>query len=175
VVLVDKEELGILEFQQVMVELEMKELLEVEVPEELVGLADKEEVVVDLVPRIPLAEVREDPLVEMQEAMDHFGLEQLTQLISQLPEVQAELVLLRVVLEEILQVTLLLPLYLKLASLLPAAVVEEEDLDFREMLAVLEIVHLAAILPHLQMQEHQEILMQEILEVLQIQTLHPVL
>lgn len=171
----DKEELGILEFQQVMVELEMKELLEVEVPEELVGLADKEEVVVDLVPRIPLAEVREDPLVEMQEAMDHFGLEQLTQLISQLPEVQAELVLLRVVLEEILQVTLLLPLYLKLASLLPAAVVEEEDLDFREMLAVLEIVHLAAILPHLQMQEHQEILMQEILEVLQIQTLHPVL
>jgi hypothetical protein len=111
----------------------------------------------------------------MQEAMDHFGLEQLTQLISQLPEVQAELVLLRVVLEEILQVTLLLPLYLKLASLLPAAVVEEEDLDFREMLAVLEIVHLAAILPHLQMQEHQEILMQEILEVLQIQTLHPVL
>lgn len=171
----DKEELGILEFQQVMVELEMKELLEVEVPEELVGLADKEEVVVDLVPRIPLAEVREDPLVEMQEAMDHFGLEHLTQLISQLPEVQAELVLLRVVLEEILQVTLLLPLYLKLASLLPAAVVEEEDLDFREMLAVLEIVHLAAILPHLQMQEHQEILMQEILEVLQIQTLHPVL
>jgi hypothetical protein len=175
VVLVDKEELGILEFQQVMAELEMKALLEVEVPEELVGLVDKEEVVVDLVSRLPLAEVREDPLVEMQEAMDHFGLEHLTQLISQLPEARAELVPLQVVLEEVLQVTLLLLVLPSQASLLRAAAVVEEDLDFQEMLAMLEIVHLAAILPHLQMQEHQEILMQEILEVLQIQTLHPVL
>lgn len=170
----DKEELGILEFQQVMVELEIQVLLEVEVLEELVGLADKEEVVVDLVSRLPLAEVQEDPLVEMREAMDHFGLEQLTQLISQLPEARAELVPLQVVLEEVLQVTLLLLVLPSQASLLRVAAVVEEDLDFQEMLAVLEIVLLGAILVHSQILEHQEILIQEIQEAPLIQTLHPV-
>jgi hypothetical protein len=174
VVLVDKEELGILEFRQVMVELEIQVLLEAEVLEEMVVLVDK--VVVAVIPasHIPLLEVQEDPLVEMREAMDHFGLEQLTQLISQLPEARAELVPLQVVLEEVLQVTLLLLVLSSQASLLRAAAVVEEDLDFQEMLAVLEIVHLAVILPHLQILEHQEILIQEIQEAPLIQTLHPV-
>jgi hypothetical protein len=146
-------ELEIQELQQVMVGLEMMELLEMEVPEDLAVLLVMAVAAALQASHPPLLEVQEEQSVEMREVMDHFGLEHLTHLISQLLAERAARALLRADRVEVLQVTLLLLVLPSQASLLREAVVVEEDLDLLVAAAVLEMLHLVAILLHPQIQE----------------------